>query len=62
MCPVPFKDIKDLLIALKNKSARIAMVTGKGKHSTRISLGQFDYLMYFDIMVKVQHEPGYCRL
>ncbi|MFC3562650.1 HAD-IA family hydrolase [Pedobacter jamesrossensis] len=48
MCPVPFDGIEDLLIALKNKSVRIAMVTGKGKHSTEISLEQFGITQYFE--------------
>ena len=48
MCPVPFNGIEDLLIALKNKSVRIAMVTGKGKHSTEISLEQFGIAPYFE--------------
>jgi HAD superfamily hydrolase (TIGR01549 family) len=48
MCPAPFDGIKDLLIALKNKSVRIAMVTGKGKHSTEISLEQFSIAQYFE--------------
>lgn len=48
MCPVPFAGIEDLLIALKNKSVRIAMVTGKGKHSTEISLEQFGIAQYFE--------------
>jgi HAD superfamily hydrolase (TIGR01549 family) len=48
MCPVPFKGIEDLLIALKNKSVRIAMVTGKGRHSTDISLEQFGIAQYFE--------------
>lgn len=48
MCPVPFDGIEDLLIALKNKSVRIAMVTGKGKHSTEISLEQFGIAQYFE--------------
>ena len=38
MCPVPFDGIKDVLQTLKNKGIRIAMVTGKGKDSTDISL------------------------
>jgi len=48
MCPVPFDGIKDLLNALRNKSVRIAMVTGKGKHSTEISLEQFGIAQYFE--------------
>lgn len=48
MCPVPFDGVEDLLIALKNKSVRIAMVTGKGKHSTEISLERFGIAQYFE--------------
>ena len=48
MCPVPFEGIEDLLIALKNKAVKIAMVTGKGKHSTGISLEQFGIAQYFE--------------
>src|SRR4051794_19077537 len=42
LCPVPFENIKDLLIVLKHKGVRIAMVTGKGKQSTAISLQHFE--------------------
>ena len=38
LCPVPFEGIKELLIMLQNKGVRLAMVTGKGKLSTAISL------------------------
>src|SRR5215217_5406849 len=48
ICPVPFDGIEELLIALKNKSVKIAMVTGKGKHSTEISLEQFGNAEYFE--------------
>ncbi|HKG08370.1 MAG TPA: HAD family hydrolase [Pedobacter sp.] len=48
ICPVPFDGIEELLIALKNKSVKIAMVTGKGKHSTEISLEQFGIAEYFE--------------
>ena len=48
MCPAPFEGIEDLLITLRDKSVRIAMVTGKGKHSTRISLKQFGIAKYFE--------------
>ncbi len=34
MCPIPFGGMKEILQTLKNKGVRIAMVTGKGKHST----------------------------
>jgi phosphoglycolate phosphatase-like HAD superfamily hydrolase len=48
MCPDPFEGIEDLLITLKHNSVRIAMVTGKGGHSTEISLKQFGIAKYFE--------------
>ncbi len=48
MCPAPFDGIEDLLITLKDKSVKIAMVTGKGRHSTDISLEQFGIGKYFE--------------
>jgi phosphoglycolate phosphatase-like HAD superfamily hydrolase len=50
MCPIPFEGIEDLLITLKDKSVKIAMVTGKGKHSTHISLEQFGIGDYFEVI------------
>ena len=50
MCPVPFEGIKELLNTLKNKGVRIAMVTGKGKYSTDISLKYFDLTHFFEII------------
>ena len=50
MCPVPFDGIKVLLQTLKNKGVRISMVTGKGKHSTDISLNYFELTHYFEII------------
>lgn len=50
MCPIPFEGIKDLLTFLKNKQVRIAMVTGKGKYSTEISLRQFDLEYFFEFI------------
>ncbi|MEO5682614.1 MAG: HAD hydrolase-like protein [Chitinophagaceae bacterium] len=50
MCPDPFAGMEELLIALKKKKLRIAMVTGKGKHSTAISLQQFGLLSFFEII------------
>src|SRR4051812_11530405 len=49
-CPVPFEGIKELLILLKNKGVRIALVTGKGKHSTNISLQHFELTPFFEII------------
>src|SRR3569833_1791340 len=34
MCPEPFEDIRELLSFLKDLGIRVAMVTGKGPHST----------------------------
>lgn len=48
MCAVPFEGIEDLLETLKRKSVRIAMVTGKGKYSTDISLKHFQLTDYFE--------------
>jgi phosphoglycolate phosphatase-like HAD superfamily hydrolase len=50
MCPVPFKGIKELLILLQQKGVRIAMVTGKGKYSTEISLKYFELAHFFEII------------
>lgn len=50
MCPSPFEGIEELLRTLKEKSVRIAMVTGKGKYSTTISLKQFGLENYFEFI------------
>ena len=50
LCPFPFDGIKELLILLQNKGVRIAMVTGKGKHSTDISLQYFELTPFFEII------------
>jgi phosphoglycolate phosphatase-like HAD superfamily hydrolase len=50
MCPESFDGIKQLLTELKNKKVRIAMVTGKGKYSTDISLQKFKLLPFFEII------------
>jgi phosphoglycolate phosphatase-like HAD superfamily hydrolase len=47
LCPVPFDGIPELLETLKQKDVALAMVTGKGKHSTAISLGYFALGDYF---------------
>ena len=41
MCPAPFDGVPELLKRLKEDRVRIGMVTGKGPHSTEISLRQF---------------------
>lgn len=50
MCPDPFPDIRELLDQLRGKNLPIAMVTGKGPHSTRLSLEKFGLTSYFDIV------------
>ena len=50
MCPHPFDGIKELLIYLQGKSVKLAMVTGKGKHSTDISLQYFNIEPFFEIV------------
>ncbi|MDQ6763569.1 MAG: HAD family hydrolase [Bacteroidota bacterium] len=50
MCPVPFDGIKELLETLKSKGVHISMVTGKGKHSTNISLKHFDLSHFFEFI------------
>lgn len=50
MCPVAFDGIKELLEALNDNGIRIAMVTGKGKHSTDISLRYFELTHFFELI------------
>ncbi|MBL4675761.1 MAG: HAD family hydrolase [Mucilaginibacter sp.] len=49
-CPAMFPGIKELLQALLDKGVQLAMVTGKGIHSTKLSLKQFDADGYFEIL------------
>ena len=48
MCPSPFDGIENLLEVLKSKNVYTAMVTGKGKHSTKISLDRFGLAHFFE--------------
>src|SRR5262245_27348564 len=50
MCPDPFPDIRELLDQLRAKGVYIAMVTGKGRHSTDTSLRRFGLTGYFGIV------------
>ena len=50
MCPMPFEGIENVLRMLKEKRIHIAMVTGKGIHSTAISLKRFRINDYFEII------------
>jgi phosphoglycolate phosphatase-like HAD superfamily hydrolase len=50
MCPIVFDGIEPILHQLKEKNIRLAMVTGKGKYSTEISLKQFRLDDFFEII------------
>ncbi len=50
LCPAPFDGIRELLEMLKSKKVHIAMVTGKGVHSTEISLKRFNLLHFFELV------------
>jgi phosphoglycolate phosphatase-like HAD superfamily hydrolase len=47
-CPAPFPGIPELLRLLQQKGVRIAMVTGKGPHSTAITLNRFGLTPFFE--------------
>ena len=49
-CPSAFAGIAELLEFLKDQGVQLAMVTGKGIHSTRLSLKQFGLEQYFEVM------------
>jgi phosphoglycolate phosphatase/pyrophosphatase PpaX len=49
-CPQPFPGIKELLQILNIKGMQLAMVTGKGIHSTQLSLNRFGLSHYFEIL------------
>ena len=53
LCPEPFDGIVDLLDRLDDRGVPVAVVTGKGPHSTRISLDQWGLEGRFDRV-----EPG----
>ena len=57
MCPKPFDGIVNLLNVLKNSNIRLAMVTGKGKYSTEISLKKFDISHFFE-KIETGHQSG----
>lgn len=50
MCPAPFEGVHELLQRLQSQGRRIAMVTGKGPHSTAISLRRFGLSDVFEII------------
>jgi len=49
-CPAPFPGMPALLEFLRSKNIQLAMVTGKGIHSTRLSLKQFNLEPYFEVL------------
>lgn len=50
MCAEPFEGIIPLLSELLQKGVKVAMVTGKGQHSTAISLEQFGLTGHFELV------------
>ena len=50
LCPAPFSGVRDLLDNLRQQGVRLAMVTGKGVHSTAISLKRFQLEDYFELV------------
>lgn len=50
ICPVVFPGIRELLEFFREKGLPLAMVTGKGIHSTRLSLRQFGIASYFELL------------
>ncbi len=50
MCGTAFEGMEEILKQLRNLGVRIAMVTGKGKYSTAISLKHFGLGSYFEII------------
>jgi len=49
-CPTAFDGIAELLRMLSAKGVQLAMVTGKGLHSTVLSLKQFGLSEYFEVL------------
>ena len=57
MCPKPFDGIVNILEILKKGQIRLAMVTGKGKYSTMITLQKFGIIHYFET-IETGHPNG----
>lgn len=49
-CPQPFQGITECLQTFTIQGVPMAMVTGKGVHSTRLSLNKFGIAKYFEII------------
>jgi len=56
-CPEPFDGVVNLLHFLKDRQIRLAMVTGKGKYSTEISLRKFGLTHFFE-KIETGHQSG----
>ena len=56
-CPEPFDGIVNLLNVLRSRQIRLAMVTGKGKYSTEISLRKFGITHFFE-KIETGHQSG----
>ena len=50
LCPVAFEGIAELLLLLQSRHVRLAMVTGKGRLSTGISLKKFELTDFFELI------------
>lgn len=50
MCPRPFDGIPELITLLKRYGIRVAMVTGKGRESTRITLARYGLSDTFEMI------------
>lgn len=51
MCPQPFQGIRELIIQLRQKNVIVALVTGKGAESCKITLQQFKMESDFDRII-----------
>ncbi|NNV54279.1 HAD family hydrolase [Limnovirga soli] len=60
LCPTAFEGIPTILSTLQSRPIRIAMVTGKGKYSTAISLQQFALTHYFEF-IETGNAAGPCK-
>lgn len=48
MCAAPFEGMVEVLNYAKSRNVRLALVTGKGIHSTAITLARFELQSYFE--------------
>lgn len=58
--PHPFKGIKEVIEYLRSRHILVALVTGKGKNSCRISLEQYQMEKSFDL-IKTGSPDGDCK-